>query len=100
MIPKDQPCDKTDDEATEILASEKARLRALSLAVIRSVVKQHHGSVGNGMTSEYIDIDVPDEEAVACAEEIGTQMGLICHHVFTQVDALFKGKVFVRFNGN
>jgi len=92
--------DNMDDDGTEILASEKARLRALSLAVIRSVVEQHHGSVADDMASEYIDIDVPDEEAVACAEEIGIQMGLICHYVFTQVDALFKGEVLVRFNSN
>ena len=88
------------NDGTEILASEKARLRALSLAIIRSVVERHHGSIGDNMTSEYIDIDVPDEEAVACAEAIGTQMGLICHHVFIQVDALYKGEVLVRFNAN
>jgi hypothetical protein len=100
MMSDDHLHDNMDDDGTEILASEKARLRALSLAVIRSVVQQHHGSVGDDMTSEYIDIDVPDEEAVACAEEIGKQMGLICHYVFTQVDALFKGEVLVRFNSN
>ena len=100
MTGNDQHNHDTDDEETEILASEKARIRALSLAVIRSVVEQHHGTVEEDMTTEYIDIDVPDEEAVACAEEIGQQMGLICHHVLTQVEALFKGKAFVRFHGN
>lgn len=100
MIRNDQHRGDVDDGETEILASEKARLRALSLALIRSVVEQHHGNVGDDMTSEYIDIDVPDEEAVACAEEIGKQMGLICHHVFTQVNALFRGKVSLRLNSN
>ena len=87
-------------DTSEILSSEKARLRALSLTVIRSIVEQHHGSVGDDMTSEYVDIDVPDGEAAACAEEIGEQMGLICHHVYTQVDALLKGKVLLRFDAN
>lgn len=90
----------TSCDTSEILSSEKARLRALSLTVIRSIVKQHHGSVGDDMTSEYVDIDVPDGEVAACAEEIGEQMGLICHHVYTQVDALFKGKVLLRFDAN
>jgi hypothetical protein len=87
-------------DTSEILSSEKARLRALSLTVIRSIVEQHHGSMSDNMTSEYVDIDVPDGEAAACAEEIGEQMGLICHHVYTQVDALFKGKVLLRFDTN
>lgn len=93
MIAK-QPCGNCGG-TTEILSSEKARLRALSLTVIRSVVKQHEGSVEQDSLSEYIDIDVPDAEAAACAEEIGEQMGLICHHVYCQVNALFKGKLLL-----
>jgi hypothetical protein len=88
------------EEKPDILASEKARLRALSLAVIRSVVEQHHGYVENDVATDYIDIDVPDGEAVACAQEIGEQMGLICHHVYTQVNALFKGEVLIPTTGN
>lgn len=79
----------------EILSSEKARLRALSLNVIRSVVQQHQGHVEQDEASEYVDIDVPDTEATACAEEIGKQMGLICHQVYCHVDALFQGKVLL-----
>ena len=99
MMNKRKP-DQSSCDTSEILASEKARLRALSLTVIRSIVEQHHGRVDDDMTTEYVDIDVPDGEAAACAEEIGEQMGLICHHVYTHVDALFKGKVLLGFDAN
>ncbi|MBW2109250.1 MAG: hypothetical protein JRI36_11390 [Deltaproteobacteria bacterium] len=85
----------TSHDVPEILSCEKARLRALSLSVIRSVVRQHQGNVEQDETSDYVDIDVPDTEATACAEEIGQQMGLICHQVYRHVDALFKGKVLL-----
>ncbi len=87
-------------DTSEIMSSEKARLRALSIHIIRSIVEQHHGNMEEDQTSDYIDIDVPDGEAAACAQEIGEQMGLICHHMYTQVDAFFKGEVLVRFNNN
>jgi hypothetical protein len=87
-------------DPTEILGSEKAGLRALSLSVMRSVVEHHKGHLMGDEVTEYIDIDVPEGEEKICAQEIGEQMGLICHHMYRQVDALFKGKILIRFAEN
>ena len=57
--------------------SEKSRLRALSLYIIRSIVERHRGSIEIDLATDIINIDVPDEEKVACAQEIGEQVGRI-----------------------
>jgi len=80
-------------DTTEILASEKDRLRALSIYIIRSIVEQHEGQVEEDKISRCIDISVPDAEAGLCAEQIGEQMGLMCYCMYIHVDALYKGKL-------
>jgi len=87
-------------DPSEILSGEKAGLRALSLSVMRSVVEQHHGQLLGDEVSEYIDIDVPEGEEAICAEKIGEQMGVICQHMYSQVDALFNGELLIPFPEN
>lgn len=55
--------------------SEQARLRALSLFLIRSIVKRHGGKVTMDLATDTINIDVPEEEQVASAQEIEEQVG-------------------------
>lgn len=59
--------------------SEKSRLRALSLYVIRSIVERHGGSIEIDLATDTINVDVPDEEKVACAQEIKEQVGTMCY---------------------
>ena len=87
-------------DTSEILGSEKMRMRALSLYIIRSIVERHNGTIEKDLITDSIDIDLPDDEAAACAQEIGEQMGLVCHHMYSQVDALFRGEVLIRFGSN
>ena len=58
--------------------SEQARLRALSLYVIRSIVEKHGGTVDIDLATDTLNIDVPKEEEVACAREIEEQVGSMC----------------------
>ena len=58
--------------------SEQARLRALSLYVIRSIVEKHGGTVEVDLATDTINIDVPQAEEVACAREIEEQVGSMC----------------------
>jgi hypothetical protein len=58
--------------------SEQARLRALSLYVIRSIVEKHGGTVDIDLATDTINIDVPKAEEVACAKEIEEQVGSMC----------------------
>ena len=58
--------------------SEKSRLRALSLYVIQSIVERHRGSIKINLATDTINIDLPDEEKVACAREIEEQVGTMC----------------------
>ena len=87
-------------DPSQILGNEKATLRALSLSVIRFTVDEHQGQLTNEQCTECIDIDVPEGEEALCAERIGEKMGLICHHMYAHVDALFKGEVLIQFADN
>ena len=55
--------------------SEKTRLRALSLYLIRSIAEKHGGTIEIDLATDTITIDVPDGEKVECAQEIQEQVG-------------------------
>jgi hypothetical protein len=57
--------------------SEQAKLRALSLFLIRSIVESHGGTLSVDLATDTISIDVPEEEVV-CAQEIEEQVGAMC----------------------
>jgi hypothetical protein len=59
-------------------SSERARQRALSLYLIRSIVEKHGGNVQIDLATDTINIDVPKEEEIACAQEIEKQVGSMC----------------------
>jgi len=58
--------------------SEKTRLRALSLYLIRSIVERRGGTIDIDLATDTINIDVPAKEQVACALEIEEQVGNLC----------------------
>ena len=58
--------------------SEQTRLRALSLYIIRCIVEKHGGNVEIDLATNTIDIDVPDEARLDCAQEIEEQVGFLC----------------------
>lgn len=58
--------------------SEKAKLRAISLYIIRSIVERHGGTIEIDLATNTIHIDVPKEEEVACAQEIEEQGSAMC----------------------
>lgn len=77
----DEPCQVNEKDQPEYFVwstSEKSRLRALSLFVIRSIVERHGGSAEIDLATNTINIELPDEEKVACAQEIEEQVGTIC----------------------
>jgi hypothetical protein len=57
---------------------EQSRLRALSLYLIRSIVKKHGGTVDVDLATDTISIDVPEKEQFDCAREIDEQVGRLC----------------------
>jgi len=59
--------------------SEKTRFRTLSLYLIRSIVEKHGGTVNIDLATDTIDIDVPEKEKHACAQEIEEQVGAMCY---------------------
>ena len=77
----DQPSrDNEKDEAEYYIwsTSEKSKLRALSLYIIQSIVERHRGSIEIDLATDTINIDLPDEEKVACVQEIQEQVGTMC----------------------
>jgi hypothetical protein len=58
--------------------SEQSIQRAQSLQIIASVVERHGGTYTVDMITDTINIDVPEEEQLACAQEIEEQVGKMC----------------------
>jgi hypothetical protein len=59
-------------------SSDEARLKALSLYLIRSIVEKHGGTIDIDLATDTINIDVPEKEQIACAQEIEEQVGSMC----------------------
>ncbi len=59
--------------------SEKSKLRALLFYMIRSIVERHKGSIEIDLATDTINVELPEEEKVACAQEIEEQLGTMCH---------------------
>jgi hypothetical protein len=56
--------------------SEESRRHALSLSLIGSIVHKHRGTVRIDPETYSLNIDVPDEEKLACAEELGRKVDM------------------------
>ena len=56
--------------------SEEAMRDALSLHLIGSIVHRHRGTVEIDAETGALHIDVPDEEKLACAEELNKKVGM------------------------
>jgi hypothetical protein len=64
-----------DDDILIWSTSEQARLRALSLFLVRSIVKGYGGEVTVDLATDTINIDVPKEKEIACVQEIEEKVG-------------------------
>ena len=56
--------------------SEESMRDALSLHLIGSIVHRHGGTVAIDAETSAVDIDVPDEKKLACAEELSKKVGV------------------------
>ncbi len=59
--------------------SEESRRSALSMYLIGSIVHKHRGTVEINPETHSINIDVPDEEKLACAEELSKKVNMTLH---------------------
>lgn len=57
------------------ICGQEAQLRATSLLIIKSVVGKYGGTVEIDLATDTINIDVPKEHEVSCAQEIEEQIG-------------------------
>lgn len=87
-------------DRSAILSSEKARLHALQLYVMRSIAKSHGGTIETDLASQTINVTVPGIQGDVCAQEIEEQVSAMAHYIYTQVDALFSGEILVRISHN
>ena len=73
---KNKPLRPLDRDVTAIAedvvwsTSEETRLRTLSLYFIQTIVEKHGGTINIDLGSDTIHIDVPEENQMACAQEI------------------------------
>ena len=59
--------------------NEESRRHALSLSLIGSIVHKHRGTVRIDPETHSLSIEVPDEEKLACAEELGKKVDMTLH---------------------
>lgn len=59
--------------------SEESKCHALSLYLVGSIVHKHGGTVRIDPETHSINIDVPDEEKLACAEELSKKVDVTWH---------------------
>ena len=67
------------DEDYVWATSQESKRHALSLSLIGSIVHKHGGTVHIDPETHSINIDVPDEEKLACAEELGRKVDMTLH---------------------
>ena len=59
--------------------SEKSKMRATALYLIRSIVEKHGGTLSVDLRTYTINIDVPKDKKVDCAREIHEAVGGMAH---------------------
>ena len=59
--------------------SQESRRHALLLFLMGSIVHKHRGTVQIDPETHSIKIDVPDEEKLACAEELSKKVNMTTH---------------------
>jgi len=75
-IRPDENDDLVDDSVWA--SSEKAKIRALLLYLVQSIVERYGGTVDVDLANDTIKINVPKEKEVVCAQEIEEQVGRVC----------------------
>ncbi|MGD8513160.1 MAG: hypothetical protein PVG85_04345 [Deltaproteobacteria bacterium] len=59
--------------------SRESKRHALSLSLVGSIVHQHGGTVQIDSETHSINIDVPEEEKLRCAEELSRKVDMTLH---------------------
>jgi hypothetical protein len=84
----------------EISDSEKTRIRALAISVVRSIAEQHGGVTERGLQTDVVVVSVPEGQRAVCAQEIVEQLGAMREYFLTLLLPLLVGKVIVRISNN
>jgi hypothetical protein len=67
------------DEDYVWATSQESKRHALSLSIIGSIVHKHGGTVQIDSDTHSINIAVPEEERLACAEELSRRVDMTLH---------------------
>lgn len=72
------PGEESELEQYVFSSNEKARIRTMSLFVIRSIVEKYGGTMEVDLETDTLHIDVPKEVELDCARDIEEQVGSLC----------------------
>ncbi|KPK28869.1 MAG: hypothetical protein AMK69_08230 [Nitrospira bacterium SG8_3] len=67
------------DEDYVWATSQESKRHALALSLIGSIVHKHGGTVQTDPETHSISIDVPNDEKLACAEELSRKVDMTLH---------------------
>jgi len=67
------------DEDYVWATSQESKRHALALSLIGSIVHKHGGTVQIDPETHSISIDVPNDEKLACAEELSRKVDMTLH---------------------
>lgn len=85
-----------------LMDNEIARVRALSINVVRTIADRHGGMVDKNFVKDHMEIvvSVPDDQRDTCSQEITDQLKIIHTYFATLLAGLLYGKLIVRINNN
>jgi hypothetical protein len=84
----------------EQLSTEKTVIRALSLHVVRSVARQHGGTLLKELGTNTVAVLVPSVSRAECTREITKQLDAMREYLYTVMLACSCGKVVVLISNN
>lgn len=80
--------------------TEKTVIRALSLHVVRSIARQHGGTLLKELGTNSVAVLVPSVSRAECTQEITKQLDAMREYLLTMMLAYSCGKVLVLISNN
>ena len=81
-------------------ANEKTGIHTLSLYIVRSIVKQHGGTIERNHKKQTVGVIVPADKRASCSDEITRQLGAMQEHLSVILLGCMCGKVIIRASRN
>ena len=81
-------------------ANEKTGIHTLSLHIVRSIAKQHGGTIERDHETSTVGVIIPADKKESCSDEISRQLGAVQEHISILMLGCMCGKMIIRVSKN